>query len=330
MKLQIQKLVGLATVMVLMACGTVFGAFDIKVTSSDGPTKNAPTLLKTYLENGLNQVKTTDTLPAGEKTSPTDARRIEYTAPERLMASPVDVPFFRGSFSPAAEWNGMRGEGAWIYVDVRVTDVSPESTEMVTLAEIKGHMRSTDGNNNALGKTFTFEGTSYSSTAIGIRKDGTLITEGSATQPAKRIIVAVGSKSFLVTSTTEVEEVHDYLNNYPGWSLICKVEFRHSSKEVTLFRALPSLMASQQGDLLQVVASLTGDPNLYSLRGSPQVGTEAQWTVIGNLRQGETNMVAINKPTYFVQLYRATTAASGLIPPKKQGIKIPLVVDLSI
>jgi hypothetical protein len=232
-------------------------------------------------------------------------------------------------FNPPSPWENERGGLPWEIVDVTAPDGST-----VALADITGKFTSTDST-NALGKTVSFSGTLYSDYAIGIKSDGSVVTSGPATERVKRVIVAIGSKSFVANNATEMKGVRDYINSFPNWRLSFELSVQGTTVTNTMSR-LPLISAKNEGGMFWVTAEDTGDTKSYLIQESSNVGptpdgTMPQWNSTGiMIKPGESKAV-IGLTTwsqYFVRLYDPPTAP--LVYDFGKHPSVPRVVDMSI
>lgn len=279
-----------------LAVFTGQAAIAVRIIPLFGPPQNAASYLG-YATNAINLIKIDGVLPAGERTSPTDARLLQLVAPEDLMTT-TSLPFYRGVFYPVAPWNNERGGTVWWWVEVIANE-----GETVSLADISIVLSSSDPG-NVLGKTVAFNGTgvAYSSTALGIQVDGSEINSGPADQQVKRVIVGIGSKSFPVSSATDVQIIRDFLNQFTNWRTTSMVTVKGITNTLVLSRAPPILKAIKVGDRFLVIAENNGDPTSYGLQASATLGNSAVWNFVGTIQAGQTNdMVLVSSPSLFVR-----------------------------
>lgn len=127
------------------------------------------------------------------------------------------VPMWSGVLNPPAPFNNERGQVTWLFVDV----FSKDGTDSVSLADISVTASSlTDG--NLLGGTVTFGNASYTSLAIGIKTDGTVITNGVSSQKCARVMVAVLTPTFIANTQGELGTVQNWVNSYSKPSYVLK------------------------------------------------------------------------------------------------------------
>lgn len=279
-----------------LAVFTGQAAIMIRIIPSFGPPQKATSFMG-YATNAVSLIKTTSTLPVGERAYPMDAGLLQHVVPEDLMTT-TTVPFHRGVFSPTTPWNNERGGTIWWWVEITTSE-----EEEISLADISVVVGSSDPG-NILGKTVSFDGAGvvYSSTSLGIQTNGLEITSGPASQQVQRVIVGIGSKSFPVSSMTDVQTVRDYIFQFSSWKTMIVVNTKGTSASLALFKLPPILRAIKSGDRFLVIAESNGDTMNYTLQTSAALSS-AVWNSAGRIQAGQTNDMGLiqDRPMFFIR-----------------------------
>lgn len=184
----------------------------VTVTDTTGPVISDASFQAFALE-AVRLIKETGTFPPGFKTSLADPRLLTYVS-----------------------WSSfVNGSTVWSFVDLKA-----ESGKTVSLSQITFVCRSLDGSANSLGKTTTFANRDYTTTAIGIRADGSLITSGPSTQECVRVIVGIGWKSYTATTPAQVQEVREYLAQFSDWGITSTASAGSTTTSKTLTTVPPT------------------------------------------------------------------------------------------
>lgn len=281
---------------------TNLNAVTFKILPSPGPTKNSEVHAK-YLENGANTIKTTGTLPTGTPASPAEARLLTSITADNFIT-----------------WSDGLGGTIWWWLEVTAGE-----GETTSLVDVSGIISSPDPD-NILGKTVTFVGTGYSPTAPGIRADGSEVTSGPANQQVKRLIVAIGSKSFPVTSTAEAQGVRDWIAQFPNWSTTLVVTAKGATASLTLKKGQPVLKAMRTGGKFIVTAANNGDLATYGLQTVTALGNPSWWKPAGTIRAGQSVDLGLidEYSALFVRYAPASPITTQGLKPK---LKAPPVAD---
>lgn len=256
----------------------------IQVFPSAGPPTYASSFL-IYSTNAAMTLRDTKGLPTGTRTHPTDVRLLQVMTVDDLLTT-VSQPFYRRVFNPPPPFDKERGGTIWWWLDV---EAAPGKT--VSLAGIQGTLSSTDSN-NLLGKSVNFSTNGYGVAAIGVMEDGSLINQGQPSQTqVKRVIVAIGSKSFPVTNQGEIATVDNYLAQFPNWSTSISVKVGSTTVVKTLTKGLlpprlfPSITFVNQEKRFVLVAENNGTTQDFVLQSSTDL---INWTNGGTIRAGQT------------------------------------------
>jgi len=203
----------------------------ISITDSVGPVVSNPNFA-VFANAAVKLIKDTGTLPSGAKTNITDPRLATYVVPT----------------------NFVNGSTVWSFVELKARNAG----ETVSLSQITFVSRSLDPA-NSLGKTNTFGARDYTETAIGIRADGSVITSGPSSQECVRVIVGIGWKSYVANTPAQVQEVIDYIAQYPNWGINPFVSAGGATFSRTLTTVDPQAQAEKP---MLSVALVSGVPNL--------------------------------------------------------------------
>ncbi len=177
-----------------------------------------------YMTNAIEKIATTGTLPVGPATSITDARIMKYVTPDNVM---------------------LRSDGQGFVWCFAVLTAGPG--EMVSLSTLTATLTSSDSLNR-LGKTKSFSSANYALTAPGIRKNGTRITSDSSTnQVDGKVIVAIGFKSFGVSSFGDEEEVRNWFYESTNFNLTSTVSSGGISSTSVLQKLPPEVNTTVSG-----------------------------------------------------------------------------------
>jgi hypothetical protein len=286
-------------------------AVKFEVRPSPGPLLTHPTF-QAYGSNALSLIVSNQGFPMSERTSPTNVVLLGGINAEYLTVS-TTTPLYRGRFSPASPWESYMGDTVWWWIEAY-----EEDNKTLSLSDISITISSSD-TENVLGKTLSFNGTTqnaYSPLAIGVREDGSIITGGPSNQQAKRVIVAVGSRYFPVSSASEYLAVQNYLASFPNWSSTAVVTAKGETRTFVLAKTQPSLIAILNQGRFAVVAANTGDPTTYALQSTADLqGTNTLWTSIGTIRAGQTNeIVEVRGRSRLFVRYAPRLSAQRLFP----------------
>ena len=253
---------------------------SFKFFASFGPPHNAGSYAS-YTAGAVAMIVATDTLPKGQRTSPTDARLINSILPEYLMTT-VSLPFYWDSFTPVSPWDNERGGTIWCWEEIIAAPGQP-----IALSDVTGTITSSDSG-NVLGKTYSFTSDSYSPTAIGINSDGSQVTSGPATQTVTgRVIFGVGYKSFPVGTSNDVVAVKNFIYQFNKWSTTNVVTVQGTSATLVLSTQPSILTASAVSGKFKITAAASDDPKSYALQSSTNL-TSGIWSPAGSIQAGQT------------------------------------------
>jgi hypothetical protein len=185
-----------------------------------------------FANAAVKLVKDTGTLPTGVKTNLADPKLATYVAAT----------------------NFVNGSTVWSFVELKARNAG----ETVSLSQIMFVSRSLDSA-NSLGKTNVFTTRDYTETAIGIRADGRVITSGPSSQECVRVIVGIGWKSYVANTPTQVQEVIDYIAQFPNWGINPFVSAGSATFSKTLTLVDPTTPAEKP---ILSIAMVSGVPNL--------------------------------------------------------------------
>ncbi len=185
-----------------------------------------------FANAAVKLVKDTGTLPTGAKTNLADPRLATYVSATNFVG----------------------GSTIWSFVELKARNVG----ETVSLSQITFISRSLDSA-NSLGKTNVFTSRDYSETAIGIRADGSVISSGPSSQECARVIVGIGWKSYVANTPAQVQEVIDYIAQFPNWGINPFVSAGSATFSKTLTLVDPTTPAEKP--MLSIV-DVSGVPNL--------------------------------------------------------------------
>lgn len=271
--------------------------YNIKLVPSFGPPPHAGSF-EGYTLGAVARIKDTGGLPTGDRSSVTDARIATWVAPEDLITSPDPLDFYRGNFNVASPWNSQRGGTIWWWIIV-----SANGSETVALSDLTVVLASFDPQ-NSLGKTTTFLNNSYTSTAIGVNADGSMVTSGSASQRVKRVIVGVGQKSYTAKTAADVTEIRNYIGQFgKNWGISCEVKVGGSSNSAILTGtptqvvvvAKPKLSIVNVAGKATLVVENNGNASFYFIQSAAKVG--GPYSDFMSVKAGDS--VPLNSPGFF-------------------------------
>ncbi|MDP3962522.1 MAG: hypothetical protein Q8Q03_01495 [bacterium] len=273
----------------------------IKIIPSFGPPPYADSFAA-YSTGAVNTVRSTGTLPFGIPSSPTEARQLSVLSIDDFLTIPEgsNIPFYRRNFSPTAPWHNERGGTIWYWIDVEAA-----TGKTISLVGIQATLSSIDPN-NLLGKSVNFSTNGYGVATLGIMEDETLIQSGqpSSTQ-VKRVIVAIGSKSFPVKNMADIAIVDNYLAQFPSWGTTISVTAGSTTvsktflKGIALPRLIPTIAFVGRVKQFQVIAENTGSTNNFTLQSSTNL---VNWTDVSSIRAGQTNGISSQLSYLFFRL----------------------------
>ncbi|MBU6427229.1 hypothetical protein KGQ27_03280 [Patescibacteria group bacterium] len=193
-----------------------------------------------------------------------------------------------GMLNPVAPFNAEYGHVVWALVDARSgtgnDDLSLDMLQVVTA--------SNDG--NALGGTNGFSGDNYTARAVAVKKDGTVVESGTASQEGVRVLVLVQSPLFNNGGTQAgLDQVKSWVMSQGNYSLTYVAEVvgnnaTASAASVTVNGGVPSvnLRFMPNGQLSVVAGDTDRTYVLYSTATLPGV-----WKFAGTLNG--TNAVTV-------------------------------------
>jgi hypothetical protein len=268
-------------VMLLMSMFSTYATTTVNVFSAVGPSKISPSY-PAFMANAIASIKNTGTLPSGPRTSPTDAKLLVGSASAEDVMTSTTVRSYRGALNPVAPWDGEYGNTRWDFYDVSAGE------GLVSMADLTIVMVSSD-TGNFLGKTTSFVGTFYASTAIGIRADGTVVDSGPATQEVKRVIVPIAWKSFSINSDAQVTEVRNYVQAFPNWNLQSTASVKGVVTPIQVGTpGRPKLTGIVESGKFFVVAESNGDTAEYNIELTDMFeGPSTYWVTQGTIRAGQ-------------------------------------------
>jgi hypothetical protein len=140
-------------------------------------------------------------------TAPTNYAVCSYHISWSNLVFSTSANMWAGVLDPAPPFQNEFGQLAWVLVDAQV----PSGSNAVSLDSLSVTSASNDG--NQLGSTTTFSGLSYTPLAFAVQADGTVITNGSASQQGKRVLVLVLSTMFNGGGTQNgLDQVMDWVD----------------------------------------------------------------------------------------------------------------------
>lgn len=265
--------------LVLGLVGVTSGqSVTLTVIPSYGPPQYAASF-PGYAAGAVATIKATGTLPTGSRTGPTDARLATRLVAEGLMTTTNKFFYGANGFSPVAPWEKELGATLWWWT---IAEADTGLGETVSLTDISAALKSID-TDNVLGKVVSFNGTSYSLTALGIRADRSEIVSGSANQPAQKVIVGIASKSFPM-EIYSIGEIQNFVSQ-PGWRTEAKVFAKGLTVTASLAVTQPALNPMKIGNKLVIGAVDNGDPSTYPIESATSLA--GPWTPAGAIRAGQ-------------------------------------------
>ncbi len=273
-------------------------SFKVEILPSFGPTQSSPSF-SAYALGAVAILKDgVGIFPYTARVGPTDVRGLTHVSPEDFMSS--TVPFYRGVFSPTAPWNNEKGGTVWWWLRVTATDGGT-----VSLADVIVKLSSFS--DNSLGKDTTFVSSSYTPTAIGITAGGQTITTGSASQEARVIAVAVGSRSFPVGNLDDVQVVRNYQAQFGNaWNTTCSVTVGATTVTKVLgvvppsTTAMPKLAITRSPSATSLVVESNGNPALFVLQSTATIG--GAWVDGGTVSAGQSMTLVSSTGNKFYRL----------------------------
>lgn len=248
-------------------------------------------------------------------------RRVDATSPSDYTTFPdfrvtwVNLVYsqtnfmWKGELNPKGVFSTQTGGPIVSFmIDASTTDRTDQSDTM-SLDRLVLNAVSTDGDNllGTKGKPVTFDGRTYSDTAIGIRSDGSLITTGPSSQLCRRVLVFAFSPLMNCGDTQEGLDLARNWVNQVGNDFNIDVTVNDlltgvSGRTAVTIGNLPMVRMSIQRKSGVLTIGLVGDDShVYTLLSGDSVSTITNETgVVGD--QGTRFLINPDKPAEFFRI----------------------------
>jgi YD repeat-containing protein len=218
------------------------------------------------------------------------------------LALSQSTPMWDGILNPPVPWNSEYGHVVWALIDA----TSNTHSDDLSLDSLQVVSSSSDG--NILGGTNRFATNTYTPRALAVKKDGTKITAGPASQKGTRILILVHSRLFNVGDTQSgLDQIHTWVSTHSPYTLAYTAEIigdeaaTHSTVSLTVGGPIPStpqLHLTRDGTLSVIVGEID---RIYTIQAKDAL--EDPWTFFGTI--GGTNSITIPLKTNSNQFFRA-------------------------